>query len=186
MAAVAVMTAVSANAQGEFGDVKPFEFEAGFGMATGGKSNGTKVTPGAALYIEGRYNIQNSPFDVGLQGYLSNFDRDNVMVDGRRLDMHIMPRLVTVYGDYNFRQWKRVSLFGGLGLGCAHVINQRQGETGFGIGNTVRDNFFAVTPRIGAELFNHIRLTVDYKIISKDYSCLGINLGFAFGGGVRK
>jgi opacity protein-like surface antigen len=187
MAAVALtMAATGANAQNKYVDVKPFEFEVGVGMAAGGKSDGTKATPGAALFIEGRYNIGSTPFDIGLQGYLGSYDRDGVMVGGQRLDMHIMPRLVTVYGDYNFRQWRRVSLFGGVGVGYAHVINQRQGETGFGIGNTVRDNFFAVTPRIGAEFFNHLRFTVDYKIISKDYSFFGVNLSFAFGGGVRK
>jgi len=190
MAAVAVMTAVSANAQEHrFGDVMPFEFEAGVGVATGNQPSGTTVSPGAILYIEGRYNIPNTPFDVGMQGYLGNFWRDNVaLVDGHRLGRHIMPRLVTVYGDYNLRQWRRVSLFGGVGLGYARVINKQSGGIGFGIniGNDVRENFLAVTPRVGAEFFHRVRLSVDCKIISKYYSCFGVNLGFTFGGGIQE
>jgi len=117
---------------------------------------------------------------------MGNYDRDGVPVDGQKLDMHIMPRAVTLFGDYNLRPWRRVSFFGGLGAGYANVINQRQGETGLGIGNTTRDNLLIITPRVGAEFFHRIRLTVDCKIIPKSYTCLGVNLGFVFGGGTKR
>jgi hypothetical protein len=170
---------------GDYGDVRSFEGEVGFGVTAGGRARGVSVTPGLSLFAEVRYNIPKSPFDVGLQGYLGSFDRDNVVIAGNSFDMHIMPRLLTVYGDYNFRKWKRVSLFGGVGAGYAYVINQRN-ATGHSFGKTLRERFFAFSPRIGAEFFNHIRLTLDYKLISKDYSCFGANLSFVFGGGMQK
>jgi len=186
MAAVAVMTATTgAFAQGyRFGDVKPFEFEVGAGVAMGNRPSGTQVAPGAFFLIEGRYNVPGTPFDVGVQGYMGGYHRNNVApVDGHRSGRYIMPRIVTLYGDYNFRQWRRVSLFGGAGLGYARVVNKHSGS---GVGNTVRENFLAITPRVGAEFFHRVRLTFDCKLVSKYYSAFGVNVGFVLGGGARE
>ncbi len=129
---VAILLGVSAASaqKSDYGDVRRFEGELGVGFATAGKAGGIKVTPGMALFLEGRYNIDNTPFDVGLQILFTNYARDGVMIDGERYDMHIMPRPFIVYGDYNFRRWKRVSFFGGLGLGYAQVVNQSRWSNG--------------------------------------------------------
>jgi len=42
------------------------------------------------------------------------------------------------------------------------------------------------SPRVGAEFFNRIRLTMDYKLLPKEYTFLGVSLGFVFGGGPKK
>jgi opacity protein-like surface antigen len=89
------------------------------------------------------------------------------------------------YGDYNFRHWRRVSLFGGIGLGYVHVFKQFQTVPWDGEHSSY-DNCFAFSPRVGAEFFSHIRLTVEYKVITKSYSYFGANLGFAFGGGRKR
>lgn len=103
-----------------------------------------------------------------------------------RVNQHIMPRSAVVYSDYNYRKWKHISLFGGIGLGCAQVVNQvEDDEPEYWYRDTWRENFFVFSPRVGVEFFNHIRLTVNYKALSK-YSRWGVNLGFAFGGGAKK
>jgi opacity protein-like surface antigen len=181
----AMIVAVSANAQEDnYSNVKPFEFEVGFGISQGEFGNNGKA--GSALFLEARINIEDTPFDVGLQGCIPYYDKNNVEVNNHIYDMHIMPRSIMAYGDYNFRHWRRVSLFGGIGLGYAYVINQHWSEISNFYNDTTRSNCFAFSPRIGAEFFSHIRLTVEYKVITKSYSYFGANLGFAFGGGRKR
>jgi opacity protein-like surface antigen len=178
-----VCTASTIVAQEE---VRPFEFEAGFGITQGQASAGEKATVGLSLAMELRYNIPNTPFDLGLRGSLGAYDRDHSLIDNHIWNQHIMPRSVTLYADYNHGRNKNVSLFGGLGLGYTHVINQLQtDDPNFWDKDTLRENYFAVSPRIGVEFFHRLRLTVDYRLMSK-YSFGGISIGFVFGGGVKK
>ncbi|MCM1176494.1 MAG: hypothetical protein NC308_02450 [Clostridium sp.] len=45
---------------------------------------------------------------------------------------------------------------------------------------------FVLAPRAGIELFNHLRLTVECRLITRYFSCAALNIGFAFGGGRRR
>jgi hypothetical protein len=167
-------------------EVKIVEVEIGFGVMQGHKADKAKSTAGAMIFFETRYNIPYTAFDIGLQGSMGSYDRDHALIENNIWNQHIMPRVVSVYVDYNYRKWRRVSLFGGLGFGYANAINQRQtDDPTFWDKDEERKKYFAVSPRIGAEFFNHLRLTLDYKLVPK-YSYLGVNLGFAFGGGEVK
>ncbi|MDR2911824.1 MAG: hypothetical protein LBV38_00770 [Alistipes sp.] len=175
-----------ANGQGQkqdYADVRAFELEVGAGINKGIGSGIAAINGG--LFLELRHNIPDTPFDVGIQGSLNQFDRDNLVIEGRSgSSVHIMPRLAVVYGDYNLRKWRRVSLFGGVGLGYANIFTQTH-VPGYLVYNSSHEKFLAFSPRIGAEFFNRARLTLDCKIVSKNYSFLWASLGFVFGGGYR-
>ena len=165
-------------------NVKPFEVELGLGISKGGKFNNTSSKAGLSLFVEPRYNFKNTPFDLGLQISLASFDRDGQIIKTHKYNEHIMPRTITVYGDYNFRKWDKLSLFGGLGVGYSQIAYQYETDdkTYFDrdSGRKYKPVFSA---RIGTEVINHIRLTFDYKLINKQYSFFGITIGAVIGGG---
>jgi hypothetical protein len=45
---------------------------------------------------------------------------------------------------------------------------------------------FILSPRIGVEFFRHVRLTCYSKICMKAYNNVGLSIGYAFGGGLKK
>lgn len=50
-------------------------------------------------------------------------------------------------------------------------------------GAAYKDNTHVFCPRVGVEFINRIRLTAEYRIMKKEYSFFGLNLGVVFGGG---
>lgn len=54
---------------------------------------------------------------------------------------------------------------------------------GFSTGNKTAS--FCFMPRVGVELFHHLRITLDYKLQEKANRHVGISLGVVFGGGRR-
>lgn len=52
--------------------VRPFEYELSFGTTYGSDTYVGSRKIGPAISMEGRYNINNSPYDIGLEIY---FDR---------------------------------------------------------------------------------------------------------------
>lgn len=112
---------------------------------------------------EGRINFKNSPFDAGLQ--LSSGLFFGEVPAGFFAAITSM-----IYTDYNYRM-KNVAAFGGLGAG--YYV-------------TYATDSFVFGPRIGVELFSHLRFTFDYKIINRDLSYGSVNIGVVFGGGRKK
>ena len=120
---------------------------------------------------EARNNFPGTPFDVSFQGMLGSFSRKNdnltVNINGG----------VTVFGDYNWRLGRRAAPFAGVGAGMVFVESRGLSTA------AVREKTFVFNPRIGVELFEHLRITLEYKWMKAPYSFLGLNVGFAFGGG---
>lgn len=79
--------------------------------------------------------------------------------------------------DYNFRRGRKVSYFVGSGIGMMQI-------------RTDNDNTYSsisVVPRIVNELFNHLRLTIDYKLNEySQYDYSGVSISVVLGGGVKK
>lgn len=73
--------------------------------------------------------------------------------------------------------------FGGIGLGGTKVYHR---HWGFGSNMTYSDILFAFSTRVGAEFFHHFRLTVDSKLMGKDYLFIGVTAGFVLGGGLKR
>ena len=96
---------------------------------------------------------------------------------------------VLVVTDYNFRRYNKISFFTGIGLGYATLDNSlpisfddsKPNWGGFLTG--YKKGSFCFMPRIGVELFHHLRMTLDYKLQEKANRHFGFSLGVVFGGG---
>jgi hypothetical protein len=100
------------------------------------------------------------------------------------------PSLVT-FVDHNWRGWRRVSLFAGAGVGMSAVdweFYEYRSDLERAVWDTYRDRSFVFNPRVGAEFFNRVRLTVEYKwmVTASEYSFFGLTVGGVFGGGRKR
>lgn len=153
--------------------VKRFEIEAKAGATFPvDKFVGSKKL-GPQLGLEGRWNF-DKPFDVGLEVYVGSAVRD---YEHDTLSNRIFSFL-SVFGDYNFNRGQKVAPFVGLGIGNVKcdIIQGSEGSEGMSL---------MVVPRVGVELWNHLRLTADLRLARKGYNTVGISIGYAFGGGRR-
>ncbi len=185
---VIVLCAASfaASAQNS-GDVKMLEFEVGLGGNIGTSKiwNHTPMPGFTLFYLEPRLNIPQSPLDVALQVSMGVSVKGYGTAEypgGRYRDewkANYKPTLVA-FADYNWRLWDRTSLFAGLGLGMA-MVDVDYPDSGGGGGFS--DRSMILNPRVGAEFWNHLRVTFEYKLMKKDYSYFGLSIGCAFGGG---
>ncbi len=166
---------LSAQTDG-YRNVGPFEGEVGVGgiFESDGYYRGNTV-PGFSIFIEGRHNFRNSAMSIGLQGFFGQWDRKDLPIADAGpgpFNERLRPLMVTIYGDYNFRRWKNVSLFAGGGVGGAYFTGHSWSS----------NRYILFSPRIGVELFSRFRLTVDLKTTVSDYTFFGINAGYVFGG----
>ena len=189
LAILLVFVSQSLPAQ-DYNHVCRMEFELGIGLNKGNTLNGGVAKVGHHFYLEPRFNIINTPFDIGLQATIGRFRRTSDLLAEKLTHKCIL----LVCSDYNWRKWKSLSLFAGLGAGMAFVKNDAtrimdygSPGGGWGIDNDIYDGkSFVVNPRIGAEFFNHLRVTLEYKWMRKPYSYFALNIGGVFGGGLKK
>lgn len=143
-------------------NIQHFEFEPFCGISTGGA---------IVLGLEARYNF-NKHWDVGI-----NFAGD---FNGSR---------ITAAGDYNFLERKRLTLFGGVGAGWANtcILNIEEAIELYGDACCASmESCFCFYPRVGVELFEHLRLTAAVNTYNFKKAELAITIGAAIGGGKRK
>ncbi|MCM1501769.1 MAG: hypothetical protein NC115_03775 [Bacteroidales bacterium] len=161
-------------------DVRFFECEIGLGGILGNRCGCISSEPGIMFFVEPRFNIPCLPLDVSTQASIYGFSRGETSVSSRGS--------LCAFLDYNYR-WKRVALFAGLGAGIASIdysypyVDEQTGSTWTA---SALSSQFVLAPRAGIELFNHLRLTVECRLITRYFSCAALNIGFAFGGGRRK
>jgi hypothetical protein len=161
--------------------VRPFEFEAGVGaIVNAERGNGSSLGP--TVFVEARHNFRNPAFSLGLQAMLGYWDGDHgevfetITMPGTPANTHyenewLWPLSVTVYGDYNFVRGRKVSLFGGAGVGVTTYAGEAMQSS----------TFFTLSPRVGVEFARRLRFTVDYKMIGSEYQTFGVGLGITFG-----
>lgn len=168
--------------------VRRMEYEIGIGLNKGHALDGAAAKPRIQLYAEIRMNMKDSPFDVSLQGMIGYFDRDKggdfIWQTDPVWSETMWSRSLVTFADYNFRRWKHIAPFVGLGIGMSAI------EEEYGVGaecpERYYDTAFVLNPRVGVEFFNHLRITVEYKLMRKEYSFFGFNIGGVFGGGYKK
>ena len=177
----------------EYNNVKGFEFEMGMGLNHGNIRGYSQsgIGLGLTMFIEARFNLKESPLDIGVQSSIGDSYAKKVKKGSSLYDINTFYMAKTIYLDYNYRKWKNISLFGGLGLGCSVFgIDEDQinhdGTVIYGHGCPNFHYLFVFSPRVGAEFFNHIRLTFDRKIMSKHSSYYTVNVGIVLGGGIKK
>jgi hypothetical protein len=168
---MAVAMSLAASGQNAVG---PLELQFSVGATYPIDSYPGNENLGPQLSLEGRYNFKKVPVDVGVELYLGVALRDY-----KGDDQSNRIASISVTSDYYFNRGAKVSQFAGLGLGIAQceVV-----EGPYGVDGT----HFLFTPRVGVEMFHHLRLTLDARIAKKGYSTIGLSIGYALGGGLRK
>lgn len=154
-------------------NVRRIEVEAGGGFIYAGSYAGNRAKPGMVLFVEARHNFPMTPFDVSLQAVTGSFSRKD---DNLAVNLNVGG---VIFADWNWRPGRAAAPFIGLGIGAAAIESM-----GISSGH-LQEAAFVLNPRIGIELFGHLRITLEYKRIRPYCSFLGLNVGFAFGGGPK-
>lgn len=163
--------------------VRPIEFEMHVGATCplGGMHDTDKKT-GPALGVELRYNFKDSPFDVGLALDITTA-RYGWRPDEYDRSQSNRTAFLGTTVDYNFHQGGKVNPFVGMGIGVGlhdalvDVIEETNDGTA---------TFPTVSPRVGVELWRHLRLTLAANLSCKYYNNLSLTVGYVIGGGKKK
>lgn len=168
--ALLVLISYNIHAQERVGLI---EGEVALGLVGGAGHDSFASSQSGEVAAEMRINILGSPLSLGLQFGVVKYSRE-----GEKSYRH---EHTTLYADYNHRPHSPFNLFAGIGLGYGETVRSATDHTpsspisAFG-------QHFVVAPRLGAELFNTLRLTLESKIISREYTYWGMTLGFVVGG----
>lgn len=166
-----------------------FEGEIGVGCAFAtSRLNLDKNTPGVKFYGEVRYNFEKVPVDLGLHLSGAIFHREAESVAQR---LKSKSYTVMAVSNYNFWRGAKASLFAGAGIGYARLDmtapvsfdNSQPNYGGFHTGDAA--NRICFMPRVGVELFNHLRLTLSYTLVEKAHNHFSIGVSGVIGGGRR-
>ena len=167
-------------------NVKAFEFEVGAGFAAGSKDGMPSMIPGPQFLLEARTNLKDTPWDLGFQlayGGIYRNDRFHNYATTNRFSM-------VAFTDYNFRYWDRICPFAGIGVGRTTIRSEFPDSSSESLEPAVLSSTYpalVLNPRVGVEFFNHLRLTAEYKwTFDRRSSYFALNIGFAFGGGLKK
>lgn len=185
MLIVALCFAMTVNAQttNKIQRVHHIEYEmrAGATRPLGSSIPGTDSKYGVCIGGEFRYNFTDSPFNVGL-----TLDITTALYGWHpdEYDRNQSNRTVFLGStvDYNFHQGGKVNPFVGLGFGYGgHVaLVDAIDETNDGRSTAM------VVPRIGVELWRHLRFTLAANLSCKYYNNLSLTVGYVIGGGKKK
>ena len=168
--------------------IRAIEVEIGGGITTGiARLRGSgfdKYPVGGAGFIEIRHNQESFPLDIGFQIRGTIFDRE-ITRYGKTLEFSSVNLMIT--SDYNFRSRSDYSFFAGFGFGYVSFGKTSQIEyfpqyeyfSNYG----GKEGSLCLMPRVGVELWHHLRLTASYLIEEKANRHFSLTLGVVFGGG---
>ena len=193
IALLAVMAVGVQNASAQkVRKVRAIEVEIGGGIVTPtDKLKFDKNKLGWNAQVELRYNFKHLPLDLGLHVDGALLSREGKTIqdagigsveDIKSVNFASMTGLAVV--DFNLRRAKNFSIFVGCGVGYGMLINDFEKISE--IGDIDKLGCFCVMPRVGVELFHHLRATLYYKNLKTEQSHFGVNLGIVFGGGKKK
>ncbi len=144
---------------------------------------------GAKFFGELRYNFKQANVDLGLHLSGTIFHREADLILGQRLKSKSYS--VMAVSNYHFWRGSKASLFVGAGLGYVRLNmttpvsydNSKPNYSSFITGDAA--NRVGFMPRVGVELFNHLRLTLSYTLVEKAHNHFSIGLSGVIGGGKR-
>jgi hypothetical protein len=166
LVALALCSSVSLFAQSN--DYGKFDFEIGFNIpVAASKVDGMTNAIIPFLYVEGRWQLEAHPVDVGFQIGISGIKRK---YEGG-FDRYNSSTLMAI-SDWQFGRGKRINPYVGIGAGVSFNGEPRSMQG--------KSYTFAVAPRVGVRLFKFANLSVGYLFNQKYYSRLYCNLGFYF------
>ena len=93
---------------------------------------------------------------------------------------------LSVTSDYYFNRGGKVSPFVGVGVGLAQRVTTISDSEYVSAPMRLNPAGGVLTPRIGVEFWNHLRLTIDARLTHRDYNTVEFRIGYAFGGGKRQ
>ena len=95
------------------------------------------------------------------------------------------PSLTAAFtAEYDWLRGRNVSPFAGLGIGIGMCSSSRDTEYDFPkIWAAIYPFAPVISPRIGVEFWNGLRITLKCQITRKEYSSVSLGIGYAFGGG---
>ena len=162
--------------------VRAFEGEFSYGMAipTNDLGGDVKVGKNRLLQLEVRYNLPWHPIDVGVLLRGTTIHRLYEPVDDvwpTDADWDVSAWYTMAVADYNFRRGSDASFFVGLGAGIGSQDAWNDDDV---------DVKFCMMPRVGVELWKHLRLTLAYTYMDKQTNNFGLSIGVVFGGGNKK
>lgn len=176
--------------------VRAFELELAGGIVTPTeKLQFDKNHLGWTAQAELRYNFKRLPLDLGIHVDGALFDRDGQVFDTTEdLKQIAKARFTSITGlgvlDLNILRSKGFSIFLGCGVGYAMLLSDVRAIQN--VKDIDRNGCLCVMPRVGIELFHHLRATLYYKhfgaeqgtTISQNH--FGASIGIVFGGGKKK
>ena len=181
----------SASAQ-----VRTWEVELGAGLVIPNKMDNFTTKEGWGAVIEVRRNMNLLPLDLGLQINGTGFKREY----GNLKDLiNYQSYTALLVADVNILRKKKVQIFAGCGLGYGWLdddfANFGDVEDALDGINAAKDTWqsrsaLVAMPRVGAELWHHLRATVYYKApadkaLFKEQGHFGVSLGVVIGGGLK-
>lgn len=179
---VATVATAQSGATRQAVAVRPVEFELHFGAALPlDHIPASNASGGPVLGMELRYNFKNSPMDVGIAlDFTSLYYEFESVPDELEQNNHTTTIGFTT--DYNFGQGRNVNPFVGIGLG----LGVHDALLDVVDGTNDCNNTVEFSPRIGVELWRHLRLTLSGNIACKYYNGVALTVGCVLGGGKKK
>lgn len=159
-------------------EVQKFEGELYVGFTEPmGSWHGSKSMTGIAIGGELRYNIPESPWDMGFHiGATTAVHKIEGPTYTHPMEQSNRSVNYLLVGDYNFRQGRKVNPFIGAGVGINFyepVEDKVYDVSGTG---------FTFAPRAGVELFRHLRLSVVCNITRAGFNNIEFRIGGVIGG----
>lgn len=177
------MLLLTAGASAQTRAVRPFEFELHFGADYPlNRLPDTDKSGGPSFGLELRYNIKNSPLDVALLLDFTEVYYNQSNGNEEKLEQCNLTTTIGLGADYNFRQGCNVNPFVGCGIG----FGMHDALSDFIDGTNDNRNTMTFAPRVGVELWRHLRVTLSTSLSCKYYSSIGLTVGLVLGGGKKQ
>lgn len=176
---------------------KHFELELGVGSSFGYENiKPMKNRIGGNIYAEGRYAFSKVPLTLGVYASYNIYGRkyrhtfDITDESGEAIGEVFRETTIDYFSsnfmltcDYHFQVHPKIKLFAGAGIGFCHVDTSADATIDpDNIASTVSDNGTSGTaafmPRVGAEFFDHLRLTFGYKFQERANRSAFLSLGY--------
>ncbi len=151
-------------------DVKKNVLDLRFGVTYPLASTEESSQLGPQFALEWRHNLCQSRFEVGAELYWGSALRSSdSSIDNLRAETFA----VSALGYYRFYEAPKMHAFCGFGFGYARLTSAC-GEPGF------FQDYVIASPRVGVQMFKHLRLTADFRLSKKRYNTCGLTIGYVF------
>lgn len=183
---LAVCLLIFVWATGSFAqDIQKFEGELNIGV-TYPLTNfyGGKFLAGPEFGVEFRYNVPETKFDLGISlnatTAVYKFNDYQGADDDWYWEQSNRSVNIIAVGDYNFMQGEKINPYAGVGVGLS--INEAINEVIYDDSGAS----FVFRPRVGLELFHHLRISFFGTFNKRGYCNAGFVIGGVIGGRPKK